>query len=518
MNGTKTANMRIWTLLFLGMSALSTLLTGGCDKDSEGGSDACANVDCSGHGTCSVVDGQAQCDCETGYHSDGLSCIEDTGDPCEGVDCSGHGTCSVVEGEAQCDCESGYHPDGLACIEDSADPCEGMDCSDHGTCSVVDGQAQCDCETGFHAEGLACVEHLGDACARQYLVEVSIPPYDENDPEHFLIQTNEDWSHINDPDKIHFYVMPNDYTDLDRIVLTQSGTESQPRTIALYNGNDEHPGALPRDTDHLAKVLFDINSSYWVIDRMALWDIYTASNYGIFAFNDGAEHNIINRAYTWSIQNAINIRSGAHNNTIQNSRFEDMGECDAVTIILGGMTRTSGIHIMNTKIINNEFYNQNDAIMPVRFINPDTGLRQPLDVEGLLCACNQMYIDDNTKPTTENGFDFKGGSMNPENPVIITGNIIWGYTGVGTRGETAVVGHYNVRNTIFTKNVIFDSAHCVGAGSGGPPNNEGEGNLRTGFAYSELTDNLFYNCGDDGHFPLKLSSYATIVEENTLID
>ncbi|MCD6498272.1 MAG: hypothetical protein J7M25_08260, partial [Deltaproteobacteria bacterium] len=30
-------------------------------------------------------------------------------EPCAGVDCSGHGTCNVVDGAAQCSCEDGYH-------------------------------------------------------------------------------------------------------------------------------------------------------------------------------------------------------------------------------------------------------------------------------------------------------------------------------------------------------------------------------------------------------------------------
>ena len=123
--------------------------------DCDCGSATCEGITCSGHGTCSVVNGKAQCDCETGFHSQGLSCVSDS-DPCDGVTCSGHGTCSVVDNQAQCTCDSGYRAQGIECVAD--DPCGGVDCSGHGTCSVVNGNAQCDCDQGYHADGLACVD------------------------------------------------------------------------------------------------------------------------------------------------------------------------------------------------------------------------------------------------------------------------------------------------------------------------------------------------------------------------
>ena len=37
----------------------------------------CENVTCSDHGTCKKADGVAECKCDNGYHSDGLSCIKE---------------------------------------------------------------------------------------------------------------------------------------------------------------------------------------------------------------------------------------------------------------------------------------------------------------------------------------------------------------------------------------------------------------------------------------------------------
>jgi hypothetical protein len=51
--------------------------------------------------------------------------VEDS-DPCAGVTCSGHGDCAVVGGEPQCRCETGYHAEGLECVEDTVD-CAGAE-------------------------------------------------------------------------------------------------------------------------------------------------------------------------------------------------------------------------------------------------------------------------------------------------------------------------------------------------------------------------------------------------------
>ena len=42
-------------------------------------------------------------------------------DPCEGVLCSGFGECIVESGAAACQCDSGYHAEGLECVLDPVD-------------------------------------------------------------------------------------------------------------------------------------------------------------------------------------------------------------------------------------------------------------------------------------------------------------------------------------------------------------------------------------------------------------
>ncbi len=48
-----------------------------CDGGLVEQDNACEDVECSGHGLCGLFDNQPICICDSGYHSDGLACIED---------------------------------------------------------------------------------------------------------------------------------------------------------------------------------------------------------------------------------------------------------------------------------------------------------------------------------------------------------------------------------------------------------------------------------------------------------
>ncbi|MBW1878536.1 MAG: hypothetical protein JRJ84_09250, partial [Deltaproteobacteria bacterium] len=133
-----------------GSSLVVLIATAACDGNTEQ-EGPCEGENCSGHGTCLEVGGEAECDCEDGYDPDGLSCVLD---PCYEIDCSDHGDCIDNAGIAECDCDDGYDPDGLDCIED---PCYEVDCSDHGDCVDNAGIAACDCDDGYYPDGLDCV-------------------------------------------------------------------------------------------------------------------------------------------------------------------------------------------------------------------------------------------------------------------------------------------------------------------------------------------------------------------------
>jgi hypothetical protein len=128
-------------------------------SDSENG-DLCQNVTCSGHGSCQVVNNQAECDCDPGYHAQDLECIEDEVDPCENVTCSGHGSCQVVNNQAECDCDPGYHAQDLECIEDEIETCGN---------GVTEGNEVCDGPVTCETLGLGFSEGIASCIDCQYL-------------------------------------------------------------------------------------------------------------------------------------------------------------------------------------------------------------------------------------------------------------------------------------------------------------------------------------------------------------
>src|SRR6056297_1466935 len=49
--------------------------------------------------------------------------------PCVDADCGINGVCVEDEGEASCDCDSGYEEQGGQCVaDDGGDECSGVDC------------------------------------------------------------------------------------------------------------------------------------------------------------------------------------------------------------------------------------------------------------------------------------------------------------------------------------------------------------------------------------------------------
>ena len=133
------------------------------------------------HGDCRAADGQAVCDCDSGYIALGLVCHADY---CAELVCA-HGRCvqNAEVGACECDpgwtgvlcdaCAEGYHPDNGDCLADA--PCDSSPCV-HGSCRVEAGEEVCDCEPGYdgalcdgcaegyHAEGLSCVPDENNPC------------------------------------------------------------------------------------------------------------------------------------------------------------------------------------------------------------------------------------------------------------------------------------------------------------------------------------------------------------------
>ncbi|MBI5527152.1 MAG: hypothetical protein HY897_12525 [Deltaproteobacteria bacterium] len=129
--------------------------TGGADT---GGADKCADIKCSGHGKCALVDGEPACACDKGFFAQGLNCVAEgsagdagagkdggSGDKCDGVTCSGHGKCALLEGEPICVCDKGFEADGLECnstLSDSGVFDTGTDDAGQGDAGMKDGGGQ----------------------------------------------------------------------------------------------------------------------------------------------------------------------------------------------------------------------------------------------------------------------------------------------------------------------------------------------------------------------------------------
>jgi len=116
---------------------VSMLCLGACSGGGSAGN-PCEGVDCSNHGTCESVGGEAHCNCEWGWKTsaDGKDCIPEDGDACTGIDCSGHGDCRVdADEQPYCVCDANYWPteDQLDCIDKNS--CT-VDCGDIGCCGT----------------------------------------------------------------------------------------------------------------------------------------------------------------------------------------------------------------------------------------------------------------------------------------------------------------------------------------------------------------------------------------------
>lgn len=173
----------------------------------------------------------------------------------------------------------------------------------------------------------------------------------------------------------------------------------------------------------------------------------------------------------------------------------------------------------NNKIINNEFVNQNDGIQVTiskTSKTPNADGRYPFqeaNVAGLIIDGNIFYLDEGTT-NYEQAIDMKTGSDNPNNPVLITNNKMWGYKQPRGHGDSVMVLHHSVKNIKVNNNIMFNSKQTFGTGANGV-----DADYRYGTINGEVKNNLIYNCGDPKmHVMLLSGSKNLVVENNTIIE
>ncbi len=131
--------------------------------------DPCIGQTCSNHGDCIIENGLAKCNCDTGFHADGLNCIEDVVNPCDNVTCDSWKTCNSTNGvcelnsgrcDSENDCQTNYTCDSNHNCINQSNPCEGVTCSGHGLCIVENSSPSCNCYSGYIANGLNCIQQI----------------------------------------------------------------------------------------------------------------------------------------------------------------------------------------------------------------------------------------------------------------------------------------------------------------------------------------------------------------------
>ncbi|MEN8228219.1 MAG: T9SS type A sorting domain-containing protein [Bacteroidota bacterium] len=313
-----------------------------------------------------------------------------------------------------------------------------------------------------------------------YEEPVSIPQYDSTNPAMMLIDDFGDWTHINDASIRYFYVAPGNYYMAGRVVITSSGTSTNKRYISLYNGNDLHPGKLPEDEVATVRLIFQ-EARHWVVDRMS----YLDPNYDkwILDFQNGAKEIIINRQLIRNTNSGVVIiRNGAEDITIQKCRFDRTRfylVTDLAAIHIGGPNFAVA---KNIKVLDNEIVNYNDPVQTVMYNYEDSTIIN--NHEGLIIDNNHLYsdgliytdcvgnhLDDGPCMYGENALDFKVGSTNPSNPVLVTNNKMWGYrkadktgSSMSSHGQVITI-HWKVENIKIRDNVIFDSYEGLRVGA-----------------------------------------------------
>lgn len=314
--------------------------------------------------------------------------------------------------------------------------------------------------------------------------ESYLPTYNSGDSTHRLITTASNMADFNNASYQHFFVQPGDYYSVHgEITLSLDGTSGARRTIQLYNGNNTHPAQIAVSSANLARVMFNITSDFWVIDRMAHWDQFTTATQIIDI--DGGSDNIINRFYNHDVQGAmVTIYPNSHRNQVQNCFAErtqlKFGGTNyirdrAVFQLMDKTTGTPQIAADNV-FCQNETYNMNDGFQAIRQFTTQGGLGDVLSYEGTIVDCNAFWIDgtiycdnDGTHnpngiyADAENAIDIKCGSANPAKPMIITNNYGAGFRPpnpqngeLGDNG-TSIVLHFNVKNIEVDNNFTSDS-------------------------------------------------------------
>ena len=328
----------------------------------------------------------------------------------------------------------------------------------------------------------------------QYEVPINLPSC-TNNPQAFIIRSNEDWRRINDADYSVYCVTPGDYSDAGGIMLTADGTESNKRWIRWYNPNNPndtytHPANMMSDEraiisqlmfgqgPALGKTVLD-SANYWIVDRLVIAR-YTSG------FDAGSSHNVMNRILIEGLNRHFLAFYDSRDNVLQNSVLRN-----AVASVGLDVSLISFIYNSSTRIINNEMYNATASGVQ---IGPDAK-------SGHIIAGNEIYVNSDRYTDCQGNFDPNGqcacseigitlkGPHNSGDTTIIENNVIYGFkpsdlacaSQGGSPGEGIDLGsgNYAVDHILIRKNYILDVRYGLYIGAN--------------VSNVEISENVFYN-------------------------
>jgi hypothetical protein len=279
----------------------------------------------------------------------------------------------------------------------------------------------------------------------EFEVPIELPSCNAANPEVQIIESNEDWSGINNVQKRIFCVKPGDYTSIGSIVLRQSGTATKRRYILLmseenyvYSDTTQNPANVSLNEQAVVKQLRIINADYWVIDRIVQRGADAGGGYVL------GDHNIFNNMlFERAPRFQLVMYNGSDLNVVQYSVCREQTEnidtmCFGIADHIGpdNTIPTGEFHTLGNRFISNEIYDYTDGIQLVH----GPGVTQQ-DMSGTIIDSNDIYItekryvDADGKPDpngdyacAENGIDLKIGGSGPSltGRVTISNNRIWG--------------------------------------------------------------------------------------------
>jgi len=406
----------------------------------------------------------------------------------------------------------------------------------------------------FDQQGLSGAQvdaaNNGQKILSLYEIKLQLPSCDESNPQVQIINSTDDFFRFNNSlDKTIFCVRPGNYQNIT-LDINRAGSADSPLYILLDNNNDTHPGILYHQApDNYLQQLANIRiilrgASYWVIDRMALIDapLATDSFFVMKQANDKInkqDFNIFSRVFTHNVGGTNSLRNASNNNTIQNSRFEQMSEIgrasDNPCIQLIDFNDGDPAQIYeplvvstNNHFVNNEFKNCSDGFQLVR--QSQSG--RELDYSGTIFDSNDAYITneiytdcagnytiDGQCAHAENALDIKAGATDPGNPVIISNNRFAGFRQADETSPFqgivdnqvsdpggAVAIHFGTKNLELTNNVVYNSA--IGFSI------QAKGVMDFSLQDAKITDNIF---SDIQEVSLILQAVDNVEFSNNLI-